>query len=368
MSAEWMKKQYLLIWVFNVGRGVCAFVRTPSRDGIMIDCGGTNDIINAIDKHLLPCCREQDHGFLNDIRLAQLIISHPHVDHFLQIERAKDLWPYFWTCPHDKDPLQGYPDERLDWNMVSNPERSKLLEEAYRDAYSKRQLPLQAFVPTNEIPHFAYALFYLAPPQCLPLNPLTNNEDQGLPKRDYANNTSIMTYFRFNENSILLPGDMMASGMKHALSVGCESRVVGDGIAEKFAKQSCSPETFRKWVNAGCSILVAPHHGLESAYSPEFFLSLPPSDPRVDLVIISEKGEPGPNDGKVHPNYQSQQGRKVRGMLVQNQGGTFTNRLSVTTRQDGHCLAAFRGTNDVGVVVSHDLEWILTEGPKVVFT
>ncbi len=366
-DTEWTKKQYLLAWIFNVGRGNCAFIRTPSRDGILIDCGGGDEVIDGIEEYLLPTCREQALGDFDETRLAQVVISHPHVDHFLQIKRANALHPCFWTCPHDKTSPQGYPDERLDWELVSNPDGSGDLEEAYRDAYAKRRLPLQAFAPASEIPHFAYGLFYLPPPQCKPLEDELREKGNGLPKGDYANNVSIMAYFWFNGNSILFPGDMMPSGMSKSLSIGCENRLVGDGFAERFAKQSASAETFRKWVNAGCSILVAPHHGLESAYSPEFFRSLPAQDPRVGLVVISEKTEPGPCDGKVHPNYQNRGAGKVRGMQVQNQNGMLQECLSVTTRSQGHCLIGFRGVDDIGVVVSQDLEWILTDGPQYVF-
>lgn len=367
MNAEWPKKQYMLAWIFNVGHGICGFVRTPSRDGILIDCGGSHEVIDAIDEYLLPSCREHEVGFGEETRLAQVIISHPHVDHFLQIERTSDLHPYFWTCPHDKDAPQGYPDERLDWQLISNPEGSNELEEAYREAYSERNLPLQAFAPVNEIPHFYYGLFYIPAPQCKPIEGHVDRADGSLPKKDYANNTSIMAYFHFNNSSILFPGDMMASGMKRALTVGCENRVVGDGIADTFAARSAAPETFRKWVNSGCSVLVAPHHGLESAYSPDFFLSLPASDPRVNLVVVSEKAEPGPYDGAVHPNYQKRDAGKVKGTWVRNDKGSIQECLSVTTRSQGHCLVGFRGTNEIGVVVSQDLEWVLTEGPECVF-
>lgn len=78
----------------------------------------------------------------------------------------------------------------------------------------------------------------------------------------------------------------MSSGMKRSLEVGCENRLVGEGTAEQFAKRSASAETLRKWINGGCSVLVAPHHGLESAYSPEFFASLPAEDPRVGLGSV----------------------------------------------------------------------------------
>ena len=110
---------------------------------------------------------------------------------------------------------------------------------------------------------------------------------------------------------------------------------------------------------------MAPHHGLESGYSREFFLSLPVDDPRVGLVVISEKAKPRKDEGKTHSNYQNAD--KVKGMPVSKQDGSKESRLSLTTRRDGHCLVGFRRTQDVSVVVSQDLEWIVTKGPERLF-
>ena len=368
MSEHWSTKQYLLAWVFDVGRGNCAFVRTPSKDAIIIDCGGDAEPLKAVKKHLLPLCRQHT-GSTSTTHVGQIVISHPHVDHFRQILQAEGLSPRLWTCPHDKEPKLGYPDERLNWDLVSNPEGTEELVERYRNAYvaPKRRLPLQTFVPPSEIPHFAYGLFYIPPPQCEPLDATLGTSTSGLPKPDYANNTSIMVYFRFNKTSLLFPGDMMASGMKRALESGCENRLVGEGIPRAFAERSAEPETLRKWVNQGCSVLVAPHHGLQSAYSPEFFLSLPSSDPRVDLVVVSERAYSAEGTGQIHQNYQNRAANKVKGVLLKKHCGTPEHRLCVTTRRDGHCLIGLRGSDDIGVLVANDLEWILKDGPEYVF-
>jgi len=366
MSNEWVKKQYFWAWIFNVGRGNCAFVLTPSKDGILIDCGGEETIISSVRKRILPLCREHKWGQDKRTRVGQVLISHPHVDHFRNIEEVIDFNPFLWTCPNDKFPSTGYPDERLDWDLIENLGESEELEDLYRSAYAGRNLPLQTFVPTSQIPHFSYGLFYIPPPQCKPIENSINTSESQLPEKDYANNTSIMVYFRFNKNSILFPGDMMSSGMKRALEVGCENRLVGEGIAEQFAKRSASAEALRKWVNGGCSVLVAPHHGLESAYSPEFFASLPVADPRVGVVVISEKAKPRKDEGNVHSNYQSNE--KVKGISVIRDDGTKAKKLSVTTRTDGHCLVAFRGMDEISVVVSQDLEWIISKGPERLFS
>lgn len=366
VAGEWVRKQYLLAWIFNVGRGNCAFVRTPSKDGILIDCGGDEDVINAVSKSILPLCSEHKWGANKKSRVGQVIISHPHVDHFSNIQAVLDLNPYLWTCPHDKEPGWLETDERIEWELIRSPEGSDEFLELYRSSYEHRLLPLQVFTPTSQIPHFSYGIFYIRPPDCKPVDSWFNEDtNNDLPEKDYGNNISVMVYFLFNKNSILFPGDMMASGMKRSLEVGCENRLVGEGIAAKFAKQSASAQTFRKWINSGCSVLVAPHHGLESAYSPEFFLSLPASDPRVDVVVISEKAKPSKDEGKIHTNYQSSD--KVKGISVIRDNGTRARKLSVTTRTDGHCLIGFRGTEDISVVVSQDLQWILKEGPDRLF-
>jgi beta-lactamase superfamily II metal-dependent hydrolase len=370
MNSEFWNKQYMLVWVFDVGRGNCGFVRTPSQHGILLDCGGENSVISMIKKYLLPRCREQKwvakNGNEKRTRIGQVIISHPHVDHFRNIAEVIGLDPILLTCPHDKQASYFEPNECVDWELIQNPEGSEELLELYRSSYEGRNLPLQVFSPTSQVPHLTYGIFYIRPPECEPVDSWYGDEDSGLPKKDYGNNISIMTYFRFNKNSIFFPGDIMASGMKHALKVGCENRLVGDGIAAKFAKRSGSPEMLRKWINSGCSILVAPHHGLESGYSREFFLSLPVDDPRVCAVLISEKAKSSKDEGNVHSYYQNS--KKVKGISVIREDGTRVNKLSITTRTDGNCLIGFRGSKDISVVVSKNLEWILTDGPNFLFT
>ena len=67
------------------------------------------------------------------------------------------------------------------------------------------------------VPNFHYGVFYIRPPIV----------EDDLPRADYVNNCSIMTYMRIGQSTILLPGDMMTSGMDHALNTGCEARLSG---------------------------------------------------------------------------------------------------------------------------------------------
>ncbi len=361
-------KQYLLTWVFNVERGMFAFVRTPAGDGMIIDCGGsgTAGILAKLKKTALRHCNSVDGSGRKQTRLAQVILSHPHVDHITDLEDVAAENPRLWTCPHDKDAPEGTADEKLDWDLIENPEGSKELIEKYRQAYEgrKRELPLQVYVPKSKTPSFRYGLFYIRPPEC---EPSEEEEEGGLPEADYGNNVSLMLFLRFQKSSILLPGDMMTSGMDYAVNEGCENRLVGDGIHSKYAKESSKRDAFRRWVNSGCSVLVAPHHGLESGFPEALFDALPKKDQRVDLVVISERQHRKKTDGKIHEAYQSKKKGKVRGMPVQSDDGGSEERISVRTSSDGHCLIGCRGGNEIAVVTSEDLDWILTQGPNALF-
>lgn len=359
-KGDWKTKQCLLAWVFNVGRGVCVFLRTPAKNGVLVDCGGekSSQIIPMLQKFVIPNCSEIQYANGKKTRTAQMLLSHPHADHIREIEHGMELAPYYVTCPHDKDD-----DEKFNWDLLENPPGTEGLLDTYKASYRSRCLPLRIYPPKSKPPGFLQGIFYLRPPECEP----KDNSEDGLPKSDYANNTSIMMYLKYCGKTILLPGDMMPSGMKKILEKGSENRLTGDGILPKFSEETDPKTPFSKLMReGGCSVLVAPHHGLESGFCPEFFDSLPESDKRVDLVVVSEKAKPGKNDGKVHPEYQTE--KRVRGMTVKKKdGSTEQNRRSITTRSDGHCLIGIRSPNELSVVISSDLKWILSEGPDALF-
>jgi len=347
-------KQYLLVWVFSVERGGYALVRTPAKDAMIIDCGGSDaaSILPKLKKKVLVHCNRVVGNNKKETRLAQVILSHPHVDHITNLEGIAVENPALWTCPHDKDMPGGMLDEKLDWTLIENPEDSDELIEKYKHVYAGRKLPLQVFVPKSKIPGFRYGLFYIRPPEC---EPSEDAEEEGLPKADYGNNVSLMVFLRFQNSSIILPGDMLTSGMDYAVNEGCENRLVGEGIPSSYAKRSSKRDTFRGWVNGGCSVLVAPHHGLESGFPEALFDALPKKDQRVDLVVISERRHGKKTDGKIHEAYQSTKKGKVRGMPVKGPDGSSETRASVRTSSDGHCLIGCRGSDEISVVTSQDL-------------
>jgi beta-lactamase superfamily II metal-dependent hydrolase len=140
---HWSDSLSTCIWIFSVGRGNAAFVRTGLNHGFIVDMGAANGfnpagfVAQHFARHLDP---------YKNSRIAQAILSHPHSDHITQCGQLEDgvLYPSLLTCPNEKE----YDDDRgnqekLNWKRVVNPRGTEELTEAYKSLYAKRSLPLQ---------------------------------------------------------------------------------------------------------------------------------------------------------------------------------------------------------------------------------
>ena len=70
--------------VFDVEHGFCAFVKSPTGETLMIDCGrkaGFSPVVYAIDNEL------------NGAGLTRLVVTHPHNDHSEDIEAVTSKLP-----------------------------------------------------------------------------------------------------------------------------------------------------------------------------------------------------------------------------------------------------------------------------------
>src|SRR5215831_18159236 len=108
------------IWVFSVGRGNTAFIRTGMNHGLIIDLNGTDfNSAKFIKDKFLPKLT-----LYKNAKIAQAVLSHPHADHINQcreLEKGNPLWPTLLTCPHNKDFNDGAPSrEKLNWNRIKN--------------------------------------------------------------------------------------------------------------------------------------------------------------------------------------------------------------------------------------------------------
>jgi beta-lactamase superfamily II metal-dependent hydrolase len=87
-TPAWTKSEVTHIFVFNVGRGLCAFIRTPTNHGILYDIGTVDGFTptDFLRDNIIPHLAKYEG---ND--LAQVVISHPHLDHIC-IRCTDPLW------------------------------------------------------------------------------------------------------------------------------------------------------------------------------------------------------------------------------------------------------------------------------------
>lgn len=345
---SWERSYDTHIWIFSIGRGMAAFVRTGLNHGFIVDMACSDDF-KPVDFIRETFSKKLDKH--KDFRIAQAILSHAHRDHIQQCEHLTDgkpLRPQLLTCPNDRQA-----GEEVDWDRICDDrEGSAELLQTYRSLFAKRNPPLQTIgYETNKqlASALEYGLYYLRPPICESLHPEDDNE--------YGNATSIMMYLRYGTNTILFPGDMTPEGMERILDdgKGVEKRytIFKPSFARDHPnwhdKTSDQPGLGTLLEESGLSILVAPHHGLESCYSEKLYESL--KDGKPQLVIISEKRHTRPQDGAIHAKYQREDGASGLNVWVD---GARQRRLSASTANGHHILIVFNGTGVPKVYLEKD--------------
>jgi len=350
---DWNYKNSTQIWIFSVGRGNAAFIRTGLNQGFILDMNATDfDVADFIEKNFVPKLSEY-----KEHKIAQAVLSHPHGDHIAQCERLQGkLYPTLLTCPHDKDFKDGTDSkEKLNWGRIKNRDSDGAAVEAYKGLYRSRQLPLQTieFDAKRTIPNIEYGIYFIQPPKCEKLH----SDDNA-----YGNSTSIMFYLRHGSSSILFPGDMTPEGMQHILGEreGAQKRYT------VFDRQVMALHDHRDWhlktcnqpgiksllKERGLSILVAPHHGLESCYSSDLYAAMKSGKPQ--LVIISERRKKNDDDssGSVHQNYSTELG--AYGLDVEVEGKRILGRRTQSTINGHHILIVFEGSGAPRVYAEKD--------------
>jgi hypothetical protein len=329
----WNTSEDAFIWIFNVGRGSAAFIRTPLNQGIIVDIScsaefSTSDFI--LDNLYGKLDNYEGH------KIAQVILTHPHHDHISDCGPLSDnpkLYPTLITCPNDKDPK-----DAVDWRRIKNRDGNKSIAK-YKRLYEERRLPLQTIKHTAARTTFQdleYGLYYVKPSTCAGLH---SDDNQ------YGNSLSIVTYFRYGAQSALFPGDITPLAMEKVLnqSEGVEKRFTAFSRKAQLEHPTWTEQTGdqpslkNRLSTYGLSILVASHHGLESCYSPELYAAIKGSKP--DLVAISEAYAVGDGQGKIDARYQSKDGSKG---LTLKLAGIDVFRNSVTTKSN-HILIRLSG-------------------------
>lgn len=355
----WSESLCTHVWIFSVGRGNAAFVRSGLNQGFLLDMGG-GDVFDAaafVKRNFLK--RLSRYG---GRPIAQAVLSHPHADHISEcgeLEEGLDLHPSLLTCPHDKDLPDGIPNrEKINWERLRAPdgENEELLA-TYRKLFRQRNPPLQtiSYDSGRSIPNLEYGIYYVRPPVCHKLHEENTK---------YANAMSILFYFRHGDHTILFPGDITPEAMEIVLDErkGLEKRYTQfdpDFFWEhpSWHEETADQPSLKALLSQrGLTILVAPHHGLTSCYSDRLYGAIAQGKPR--LVVISERRKTGSSTGEIDYHYQCEQG--ASGLTVEIEG-TKIERRSLTTVNGHHILIVFAGTGQPRVYADKDPDKLMAK-------
>ncbi len=78
----------LQMFIFNVDRGFSCFIRSPTNETLMVDCGCREDFSPAeyIYENLLLQSEKN-----NVYKITQLVVSHPHDDHINDVTQVHEI-------------------------------------------------------------------------------------------------------------------------------------------------------------------------------------------------------------------------------------------------------------------------------------
>lgn len=285
-----MAENNLFMYIFNVEHGNSIFVFTPTHKTMFIDCGSTEDFSPAHEIYKKGWYRSEKMGS-SEYRLNELIITHPHTDHFSDINSIKTyLYPAILKRRERMDNLD---KEQL---LKANNPRDKTIFNDYWKFQSTYTAP--ASDPDWGIGVSSY--------HCnseIKVDVEASNEQ--------INNLSYLHILQYGTFKIILPGDLFTSGWK--------------AIISKY--QSLKGELQK------ANILIASHHGSDNGWPDEIF-----QDKGIpELSIISE-------------NTIYKDGKKVKKTDISQKYSTFSSGKVVTnsktnqmeerkllsTRNDGH--------------------------------
>jgi competence protein ComEC len=218
-------------------------------------------------------------------RFDWIIITHPHKDHINDIENLKSFGAGLLSCP-----------SYLPKDIIIK----SRLQNKFDDTKKKAN---------NALFETYYTLTQTYPAQLTATKYQLSQELDGISVQQFCspacdlselNNHSVVTVLSYAGSKMLLPGDNQDESWKLLLAM----------------------EDFRKAIK-GADILLAPHHGRDSAFYKGLFKYIQPR-----LTIISD----GPlQETSAFDKYSDESS----GMLVHNRKGYDETRRCVTTTEDG---------------------------------
>lgn len=262
--------------IWNVELGLAVHIKAPNGKYIVIDLGSTSNTSPLKS--------------LSGEEVGYMIITHPHLDHFSDIENISHI-----KQPSILSRCKDYPREEL-LKDARDCDKSKIIQYCnFTEAYTH---PVPSFMdPTTDLPFNGLTAKVFSTSDC---------------DKDNKNNFSSIVVLKLGNVKVV---------------------VCGDNEKESF-DILMSRQDFKEAVKDAC-VLIAPHHGRESGYHTDF----------VDLVnpyitVISDTS-------KCQTTASSKYSSKSKGWEVFNaQNGKSENRSCLTTRSDGNIEIQFGETDD----------------------
>lgn len=252
--------------IFDVGNAACSVISTPSKYGLMIDCGSHSEKSNPVDllktKEIKDWLELKPYITANNkqYELGLLHITHPDDDHVRNAARIKKEFPPYLL---HRRRYEDFPDSnKINEDYISN------IDKEYRG--NNPETINWGIIP-DKIKTFS-----------IPLSVVKSNE---LLNSKIRNNSSILRYIEYSGVKILFAGDLEKDGW--------------DWLAENDID-------FVKTLGNGLDILIAPHHGHKSGF-PSALFNLTGNI----KVVIHSKGSEGKIEGT---DVSSQYSDKTLGM------------------------------------------------------
>ncbi|MES0491891.1 MAG: MBL fold metallo-hydrolase [Leptospirales bacterium] len=229
--------------IFNVDHGFCAFIKSPNDYGLLIDAGSKN-LFSPVKyvKNAYP----GGISFFEKRRIAELIITHLHADHFSDVGNLKDAQKPKHLS-RDKSTLAQMRSKIK--NAKNDDSGIKLLKEfdTFQKAYDK---------DSGDEPNWGFDYFDKRQITYTTANKISESDDK------LINNRSYITVIEFAGKRILFPGDIEVAGW------------------DKFLGNA----TNQKHIN-NINFFIASHHGHKSGFTK----SILDYTGKPDLFIVSAK-------------------------------------------------------------------------------
>lgn len=279
----------LCLW--DVRRGTAIWAKAADKD-VVIDMGASD---------FSPLEHISDRYGVNEINY--MVLTHPHKDHIEDVLRYEDLDLHVSTLCRNRatdDLLQAQINEEDDDTYLE-------IATTYQD-FASRYCHESSINP--ESPNWAEGTTFTT--HALGIDDVSGSRYKKM------NNLSVMTVIERHGFKLVTTGDILKSG----LEILMEDSSVRNSVAD-------------------ADVLIAPHHGRESSYLPEFVNLVDPQ-----MVLISDKSDNGHN----HSAYYTFPGAQV----YNERDGEYEDRRTLTTRKDGR----------LRVRANHEGDWLVSYFPR----